>query len=338
MIESLAEIDVSRWEDAVAAPKLEDFEIIRCIGKGSQSQVYLSRGKCGQTYTLKVMQKNTACKLDVNLQLEQIVSSIRCPFVAASESAFQTNQNLYLVSKFCGGGELSFHLRSRPFFRESWVRFYAAEIAVALQQLHRNSIIHRDLKLENVLLDKEGHISVIDFGLAADISGSKLAVTVCGTPESMAPEVILQSKLGRCGYGTAVDWWSLGCMIFEMLTGRSPFSAGGNARKVLANVLQKQPEYPLFMSANARSLVEGLLTKNYRNRLQGDSVFRHPFFESVDWEAIERKEAAVPFLPMLDSDVDTRNFESKLDYDPEWRSSDSDVGSCDTFDKCKCDW
>ncbi len=153
----------------------------------------------------------------------RIMGGIDHPFVVALRFAFQTADKLYMVTDYCRGGELFFHLKKMRTFPEPMVRFFAAELVCALSHLHSLDIVYRDLKPENVLLDAEGHVHITDFGLSKDdVSDPRGATTFCGTPEYLAPEMLINRK-SREGYGKAVDWWSLGTLIFEMLTGWPPF-------------------------------------------------------------------------------------------------------------------
>ena len=155
-----------------------------------------------------------------NTKVERmILERLNHPFIVKLHYAFQTPERLYFVIDFLNGGELFFHLRKEMKFNEDRTRFYAAEILLALECLHSNGIIYRDLKPENVILDSEGHIKLTDFGLSKlQITGDKMAYTFCGTPEYLAPEIVK-----GVGHNQAVDYWSLGLMIYEMLSGINPF-------------------------------------------------------------------------------------------------------------------
>lgn len=214
---------------------------------------------------------------------------------------------------YCGGGELFFWLKKDRRFSQQKARLFAAEIILALQALHSHDIIYRDLKPENILLDLEGHIRLTDFGLSKEaVSGAGAnggTKTFCGTPEYLAPE-ILENK----GHGKAVDWWSLGTLIYEMLTGLPPFY-DQNMQRMYDKILNAPLRFPSFMSAEAKDLLTGLLTRKVGDRLgsgptDAEEIKAHPFFKGIDWEAVARKEIIPEFKPpnRLGS-IDTSNFD-----------------------------
>lgn len=203
-----------------------------------------------------------------------ILERINHPFIVKLHYAFQTPERLYFVIDFLNGGELFFHLRKETKFNEVRVRFYAAEIILALECLHGNGIIYRDLKPENVILDSEGHIKLTDFGLSKlQVTGDKMTYTFCGTPEYLAPEIVQGT-----GHNQAVDWWSLvsayqgiltrvmclqGLMVYEMLSGINPFKVKNkNKMEKMAMITDRDiPMRPEF-SDSACSLLMGLLKRN----------------------------------------------------------------------------
>ena len=188
-----------------------------------------------------------------------ILERINHPFIVKLHYAFQTPERLYFVIDFLNGGELFFHLRKETKFQESRARFYAAEIILALECLHGNGIIYRDLKPENVILDSEGHIKLTDFGLSKlQVTGDKMTYTFCGTPEYLAPEIVQGT-----GHNQAVDWWSLGLMIYEMLSGINPFKLRNkNKFEKLQMITDRDiPMRPEF-SDSASSLLTCLLKRN----------------------------------------------------------------------------
>eukprot|EP01106_Pelomyxa_sp_JSP_P015331 TRINITY_DN522_c0_g1_i7.p1 TRINITY_DN522_c0_g1~~TRINITY_DN522_c0_g1_i7.p1 ORF type:complete len:293 (-),score=86.64 TRINITY_DN522_c0_g1_i7:97-975(-) len=242
---------------------------------------------------MKVLNKNAIIarkQVAHTLSEKEIMAKIDHPFIVKIHFAFQTEDKLYMVMDFVNGGELFFHLKNESKFAESRVRFYAAEITLALMHLHSLGIVYRDLKPENILLDYQGHVKITDFGLSKAIpkEGTK---TFCGTPEYLAPEVLKEK-----GHSTPVDWWSLGTLIFEMLTGLPPFySANHNLmyQKILAGDIQYPPE----ISPDARSLLTGLLMQDPNKRYKGTDVQAHAWFRGVDWDRVARREVAPPWRP-----------------------------------------
>ena len=188
---------------------------------------------------------------------------------------------MYLVTEYVNGGELYFHLAKGGPFNEDQARFYGAEIISALEYLHTNAIIHRDIKLENILLDREGHIKIVDFGLCKEnIRWDSSTSTLCGTPEYRAPEIINNMK-----YGKDVDWWAFGIVMSEMIIGKNPFY-NVDEEIMYENVLAIDVRFPSWLSNSARDLLAGLLTKEPANRLGGGvggakEVGEHIFFDKI---------------------------------------------------------
>jgi len=210
---------------------------------------------------------------------------------------------------YINGGELFFHLKKEGRFQENRVRFYAAEIVCALSHLHSLGIIYRDLKPENILLNSEGHITITDFGLSKQIKIDEGTHTFCGTPEYLAPEVLKGQ-----GHGIAVDWWSLGTLIYEMLTGLPPFYSQ-NINIMYQKILNGELRFPSYVSSEAQSLLEGLLTREVDKRLGSgpdgsNEVKRHGFFGEIDWDRLEKKEIDAPFKPKVKSEIDTSQIDT----------------------------
>jgi serine/threonine protein kinase len=283
----------------------DDFELLTVIGKGSFGKVMQVRKKDdGKIYAMKVLRKDTivARKQVTHTKSEKnILMKIQHPFIVNLNYAFQTKDKLYMILDYINGGELFFHLKKEGRFAEARVKLYAAEIASALDHLHKLDIVYRDLKPENILLDSEGHICITDFGLSKQIESSEGTHTFCGTPEYLAPEVLKGQ-----GHGTAVDWWSLGTLLFEMLTGLPPFYAQ-NVNVMYTKILSGELRFPAFISDNAKSLLEGLLTREPEKRLGsngGQEVKAHPWFSDIDWEKLVRKEIEPPFKPKVKNPED----------------------------------
>ncbi|KAF8383250.1 akt-1 [Pristionchus pacificus] len=252
--------------------------------------------------------------------------------------SFQTHDRLFFVMEFAIGGDLYYHLNRRAIFRgqqprrvirasrevqtrregfsEPRARFYGAEIVSALGYLHENSIVYRDLKLENLLLDKDGHIKIADFGLCKeDISYNDRTSTFCGTPEYLAPEVLEDND-----YGRAVDWWGVGVVMYEMMCGRLPFFSKDHKR-LFELIMVSDLRFPSKISQEAKQLLQGLLVKDPAQRLGGGpddalEITQQPFFESIDWPKLYNKEIEPPFKPLVQSDTDTTYFDREFTSEP----------------------
>jgi len=207
-------------------------------------------------------------------------------------------------------------LQKKRQFSEDNARFYVAQIILALEHLHKNDIIYRDLKPENVLIDRDGYIRLTDFGLSKKgIKGNKGATSVCGTPEYLAPEILF-----RWGHGKAVDWWTVGAILFEMLTGLPPFYTP-NREELFEKIKYYTLKYPPYLSPNVRNLLEGLFKKEPDKRLGGgpgdaEDIKKHPWFEGFDWDALLRKELIPPFIPIIKEDTDVSNFDPEFTETP----------------------
>lgn len=213
--------------------------------------------------------------------------------------------------EYAQGGDLFFHLDGEGVFTEDRTRFYGAEIICALGYLHSKEILYRDLKLENVMLDKDGHIKMVDFGLCKEgMSYGSTTKSFCGTIEYLAPEMVIGN------YGLAVDWWATGVLMYEMMRGRVPFF-DRNDKVLRRKILTEEVEIPQNLSSEARSLLNGLLAKRAEDRLGGgtddvNEVMAHPFFASINWKELENKKIEPPFKPQLITDTDTRYFDTEF--------------------------
>lgn len=288
------------------------------IGRGSFGKVMQVRyKKDGTIYAMKVMRKDAIiAKNQVTHTRDEksILQSIHHPFIVNLNYAFQTKDKLYMILDFVNGGELFYHLKREGKFSEERVRFYSAEISSALLHLHSHGIIYRDLKPENILLDDKGHIVITDFGLSKEVLKDDSTHTFCGTPEYLAPEVLRGQ-----GHSFPVDWWSLGTLIYEMLTGLPPFYSK-HINVMYQKILNAQLTFPSTVSNDAKSLLEGLLERDVDKRLGGDSVKSHPFFSSLDWKSLEEKKIKVPWVPPVRDKNDITQID---DYFTNERPADS---------------
>ncbi|PIC27181.1 hypothetical protein B9Z55_019511 [Caenorhabditis nigoni] len=235
--------------------------------------------------------------------------------------SFQTDDRLCFVMEFAIGGDLYYHLNkevqmNKEGFSEPRARFYGAEIVLALGYLHANNIVYRDLKLENLLLDKDGHIKIADFGLCKEeIKFGDKTSTFCGTPEYLAPEVLEDNDYGRC-----VDWWGVGVVMYEMMCGRLPFYSKDH-NKLFELIMVGDLRFPSKLSQEAKMLLQGLLVKDPSKRTGGGAedameICRQDFFKSVDWEAMYRKEIEPPYKPNVNSETDTSYFDNEFTSQP----------------------
>ena len=302
----------------------DDFELLRVLGKGSFGKVFQVRKKdTGRIYAMKVLGKKDIIErkeVEHTMAERNILKLSNHPFLVGLKFAFQSPEKLYLVLDFMNGGELFHHLQQASSFDEERARFYAAEILLALEHLHKANIIYRDLKPENILLDSTGHVALTDFGLCKEnMTPDSITKTFCGTAEYLAPEVLLGQ-----GYGRAVDWWSLGILLYEMICGMPPFYAE-NHHAMYRKILYGEIAYPSSMSQLARSLIGALLDRDPKSRLgsgTGDAVEvkRHVFFGSINWDGLVKKQVPPPFKPAVESEMDTSNF------DPNFTSQMPDSG------------
>uniref|UniRef100_A0A5K3FBL1 Protein kinase C n=2 Tax=Mesocestoides corti TaxID=53468 RepID=A0A5K3FBL1_MESCO len=294
--------------------RITDFRFLRVLGKGSFAKVFLAEHKnTDDVYAVKVLKKDIVIQED---DIECIMTEKRVlalqqkpPFIVQLHSCFQTMDRLFFVMEFINGGDLMYWIQLVGKFKEPVATFYAAEVAVGLFFLHSHGIVYRDLKLDNVLLDFEGHVKLADFGLCKDgIVGTSTTQTFCGTPDSIAPEIIQ-----RRAYGTSADWWCFGVLIYEMLVGQPPFS-GEDEDDLFQSILEVTPSFPRNLSKEALSICRGFLNKEPNSRLGCSPVGfleirDHVFFRRINWELIESRAVQPPFKPCVRDNRDTSNFD-----------------------------
>lgn len=293
---------------------LEDFEVLKVVGQGAFAKVFQVRKKgTSEVYAMKVMRKDRIMEKNHAEYMKaerDILTKIDHPFIVQLRYSFQTKYRLYLVLDFVNGGHLFFQLYHQGLFREDLARIYAAEIVSAVSHLHKNGIMHRDLKPENVLLDADGHALLTDFGLAKQYEENTRSNSLCGTMEYMSPEIIL----GK-GHDKAADWWSVGILLFEMLTGKPPF-IGGNREKVQQKIIKDKIKLPSFLSSEAHSLLKALLQKDPKKRLGSgptgsDEVKCHKWFKPINWKKLEAREINPSFRPEVAGKHCIANFDKR---------------------------
>ena len=314
-------INGSEISDSSNQSKLceKDFTKIRLIGRGSYGNVYLVRYiKNNHVYAMKVYSKSDLreknqednTKSERNLQTQ-----INFPFIVSVKFAFQTESKLFLVQEFIQGGDLFNQIHSNPKFSTEKTRFYSAEIIIAIEYLHNNNMIYRDLKPENILIGLDGHIKITDFGLSKKYNKIEKAFTICGTLQYIAPEILEGS-----GYNESVDWWSLGVIMFEMITSKLPFRIKQDSQPN-PDIYKKNIIYPTWMDETAKDLINKLLNINPLLRIGSgingcDDIKKHEFFKDIDWNKALNKKLKPPFIPKVEDETDIKYFEKSLMESP----------------------
>ncbi|KAJ8610070.1 hypothetical protein MRB53_038797 [Persea americana] len=309
---------------------LTDFNFQRTLGTGSFGRVHLVQSKHNQRfYAVKVLKKAQVVKMK---QVEhtnderKMLAEVKHPFLITLWGTFSDSKNLYMVMDFVEGGELFSLLRKSQRFPNPVAKFYAAEVALALDYLHSLNIIYRDLKPENLLLDRHGHLRITDFGFAKRVPD--ITWTLCGTPDYLAPEVV-SSK----GYNKSVDWWSLGILIFEMLCGFTPFWDAGSPMKIYENILKGKVKYPPYIHPDAQDLLSKLITSDLTKRLgnlHGGSrdVLGHQWFSEVTWDRLSRKDIDAPYQPPVKAGAgDTSLFDKYPEETEQYGQTGKDESS-----------
>ena len=295
---------------------VEDFKLIKVIGRGSYGKVSLVQYKqTNDLYAMKSLKKDVLLdedQVESTLLEKKILQSLNYPFLVGMVFCFQTEERVYFVLPFVRGGELFQHLRKDKYFSEDKVKFYAAIIGLSLEYLHKNGIVYRDIKPENILLDEDGYLKLIDFGMAKILKDDENTNSFCGTPEYLAPEIITGE-----GHNKMADWWSYGTLVYEMLFGIPPFFCE-NVEKMYELITKAELRFPkkFKVSDEAKDFLCKLLVKDQKERfgVNGgfDEIKKHPFFKDIDFKALEEKKIPAPFKPVLEDSYDVRNFDEEF--------------------------
>jgi len=293
----------------------EDYTFLKVLGKGSFGKVMLAETKGSkEIVAIKILKKDVLVEDDdVECAIaEKNVLAIACqhPYLTRMNACFQSPDRLWYVMEFVSGGDLLFQIQQARRFDIERARFYAAEITLALLFLHSKGVVYRDLKLDNVMLDGDGHIKVADFGMCKeDYREGNQCTTFCGTPDYIAPEIIREVP-----YGPSVDWWALGVLLYEMVAGQPPFDAE-TEEELFPAILRHEVLFPVWMSKEAVDCTKQLLMKDPSKRLAcgpaGERNMKgHPFFAPIDWVKLDKRQVEPPFKPASKAGNITANFDS----------------------------
>jgi len=295
---------------------IENLELIKTVGTGTFARVCLCRHKISSSFfALKILSLHDVIKLKQVEHVKNeknILKEIHHPFLISLSWSYKDSRFLYLLFPYIPGGELFSYLRRAGRFPPTTALFYTAEIVSALGYLHSLSVAYRDLKPENLLLDRQGHVIITDFGFAKVIRDRSW--TLCGTPEYLAPEII-QSK----GHSKAVDWWALGILLYEMLAGYPPFF-DDNPFGIYEKILAGRLEWPRHLEPQTKDLIKKLLVHDRTKRLGCmkagvEDIKRHRWFKSIDWEDVIQKKLKPPIVPKIHCEGDTKNFDDYPEAD-----------------------
>ena len=295
--------------DAGINISLDDFQKLKVLGQGSFGKVYLVKNiNSEKVYAMKVLDKKYIInkKQISHTKTERIaLEKLKHPFISKLNYAFQDSINLYFITEFLQGGDLFFHLKKSGEFKEKVVKFYMAQVLLALEYMHNNNYIYRDLKPENIMIDNEGNIKLTDFGLSKIVKPKEMTYTLCGTAEYLAPEIVFGQ-----GYDKTCDWFSFGVVVFEMFCGYHPFRTKN--KKIDPAIYLRKTYIPDKVGKDAKDLIERLFVTDPKRRLgfnSADEVKNHPFFKDIDFDKVLKKEYKPPFVPKLESDTDLKYFD-----------------------------
>uniref|UniRef100_A0A8C5G3M6 Protein kinase C n=1 Tax=Gouania willdenowi TaxID=441366 RepID=A0A8C5G3M6_GOUWI len=305
----------------------------KVLGKGSFGKVLLAELKGqGQYFAVKALKKDVVLMDDdvdcTMVEKRTLALAWENPFLTQLYSTFQSKEHLFFVMEYLNGGDLMFHIQEKGRFDVNRATFYSAEIIVGLQFLHSKGIIYRDLKLDNVMLDKDGHVKIADFGMCKEnVFGTVRATTFCGTPDYIAPEILLGQK-----YTFSVDWWSFGVLVYEMLIGQSPFQ-GDDEEELFESIRTDVPHYPRWITKESKNMLERLFERDPTRRLGVvEDIRTQPFFKTINWPMLEKRQIEPPFKPKVKSPNDCSNFDREfLSEKP--RLSHADKNLIDSMDQ-----
>lgn len=289
---------------------LDKFDVGVTLGTGSFGRVKFARHKDdGTVWAIKMLKKAEVIRLqqvDHMISEKTILAALDHPFIVKFAGTFQDTRYLYMVLEYVVGGEFFTHLRTVQRLENNQAKFYAAQVTLIFEYLHSQDFIYRDLKPENLLLDKGGYLKITDFGFAKRVAFK--TYTLCGTPEYIAPEVLLNK-----GHGKGVDWWTLGILMYEMIVGQPPF-VDDDPMEIYQQIVAGKLTFPRFIDPKAKSLIKKLLVADLTKRygcLKGGALDckNHKWYKGLDWNLLVAREISPPIIPDVKSDDDTSNFD-----------------------------
>jgi len=309
LLESLVTYEPKTKKGKDEEISIKEFDLVSVIGRGTFGKVFLARWK-GKLVALKaikkedVLEKNSVTLLETERKCLEIAKSSKNPFLIEMKGYFQSGSYVFFAQEFVPGGDLYQHAGKKTFGAED-MKIILAEVILAVEFLHKNNIIYRDLKLENILLDKDGHVKLADFGLCSIGAKNGVARTFCGSITSVAPEVI-DGK-----YTKSVDWWGVGVAAYELVTGKTPFQ-GETAKRICESIQNDEPEEMEKIPADLRGLVQGLLEKDPEERLgkkSAQEIKEHEYFKGLDWGRVFAKSFKMQWKPDPEN---MKNFDSSF--------------------------
>lgn len=294
---------------------LDALQTVSVIGKGSYAKVLLVKKKSdGKLFALKVIKKQLVSsekQFNHLLSEKQVLNNVKdLPFVVHVHATFQSPRKIFFLLDYCPGGDLFSYLQLHTRLSERQTKFIAAQLVVALEAIHGRNVVYRDLKPENIIIDHDGYVKLTDFGLSKVLTKSEKMKSICGTPEYLAPEMLTKG-----GYGQSCDWWALGCVIYEMVTGMPPFFS--NSRKDLfESILQHKPKYPSSLSPSLVKMLDGLLEKDFTKRLGSKlgakDIKNHFWFIDISWEYLKVKNLPSPLHIDAKTNSGLANFDKEF--------------------------
>ena len=281
-----------------------DFEVLQVLGKGSFGEVFLvQKHDSKMLYAMKVLRKDKIMGQNLIKYAKterNVLSYVRHPFIVSLNYAFQTPEKLFLILDYCPGGDLGFQISREKKFDEFRARIYVCEVLLALEELHKRDIIFRDIKPDNIVLDEEGHAMLTDFGLSKEgVYDNFMARSFCGSVAYLAPEMIK-----RQGHGKAVDWYLLGVLLYEMLTGTPPYF-NPNREQLYQNIQSGKLKLPPSLASETKNLLRELMQRDPSKRLgarrDAEEIKEHRYFAGINWESVLRRELKppIPIKPIL---------------------------------------